>query len=121
MTQTPAPSADDKDDHTDVSVDPWTAGDPRAFVALMQKFRVLKGERPYREMAKVCAKHPAVRRPYAYASFCTIAKSGKLPRRDLVCAYIAGAGGSDDEIDQWLKAHARLAVRSSGAPSANER
>ncbi|NDU74183.1 hypothetical protein GWI34_16295 [Actinomadura sp. DSM 109109] len=105
--------------HADASVDPWTAGDPEAFVALMRKFRLLKGERPYRVMASVCARHPAVERPYAYASFWAIGKSGKLPRRDLVCAYIAGAGGTDAEIDEWLKARARLAIQPPGGLSAN--
>lgn len=119
--QAPVSSAGtEKADHAEIEVDPWTAGDPGGFVALMRKFRLLKGERPYREMAKVCARHPAVPRPYAFASFCTIGKNGKLPRHDLVRAYIAGAGGTDAEIDQWLKAHARLAIRPGGASSADE-
>lgn len=90
--------------------DPATATNPGEYVALMKKFRIHKGERPYREMASVAEHHPQVTRPYSYASFQTIGNNGKLPKRELVRAYIAGAGGSNTEIDQWIEAHQRLSV-----------
>lgn len=94
--------------------DPATATDHVEFVTQMKAFRVYKGERPLRDMAKVCARHPRVDRPYSYASFSTIGSNGKLPKRELVCAYIAGCGGTDAEIEQWVQAHTRLCLADPG-------
>jgi hypothetical protein len=95
--------------------DPYTAADCVEFVALMKKYRVFKGEPPLREMVKVCSRHPKVKRTYSYATFSTIGKNGKLPKREVVCAYIAGCGGSDTEIDQWVRAHTQLSIEQDGA------
>ncbi|MFD0688138.1 hypothetical protein [Actinomadura fibrosa] len=90
--------------------DPSSAQDSAQYVEMMKKFRRYKGDPPFRAMEDACRRHPRIERCYSYGSFSTIGKNGKLPKRDLVRAYIAGAGGSDAEIDQWLEAHIRLSV-----------
>lgn len=90
--------------------DPRTAADPAAFVALMKEYRQFKNK-TLREMEKQCARHPRVKETYSYSSFSIIGQNGKLPKRALVLAYIAGCGGSDAEINLWLLAHRRLSVQ----------
>ncbi len=113
------PRARRKGSHKVSPPDPGTAADQGEFVAQMRAFRTFYGDRPLREMAKECARHPKVERPYSFGAFSTIGKNDKLPKRDLVCAYIAGCGGSDTEIDQWIEAHKRLSVPPAPHPEAD--
>jgi len=91
--------------------DPMTATTVEEFVALLKQFRLYKvGERPLREMVKAAQRHPMVDRPYSFSSLSTIGRNGKLPKRALLRAYIAGADGTAKDIERWERAHGRLSI-----------
>lgn len=92
--------------------DPDKAATAAEFVQAMKDYREYYGDRPYREMQKRSDADPRVDPKYSHTSFCIIGRNGRLPKRDLVIAYIVGAGprnGTHQKtLDRWARAHLRL-------------
>jgi hypothetical protein len=83
------------------------------FVERVKLFRAGKGNRSFRDMNKTCRSKEKELSVIAYsaATYSTFGKSGTLPKKELLRSYIVGAGASREELDQWTKAHARLAMK----------
>jgi hypothetical protein len=99
--------------------DPLAAETAAEFVQALKTFRISKGEKPYRDMERTCEHlnpelstrglEPVQHR--SYAAFSGIGKNGRLPKIQLLRAYVVGAGGTLEDLDLWEQAWKRLATK----------
>jgi hypothetical protein len=106
--------------------DPMRASTVKEFVQDLGAFRIQKGKRPFREIEEHCEDLNSVLEdeglePVERRSFVAIqgASANKVRRRlptlPVVRAYVAGAGGSIEDLLLWEQAWKRLAIATQAA------
>jgi hypothetical protein len=113
----------DKDHQHDPvqEIDPMDVQTVEDFTAAMELFRLMRGQRSLRKMVEHCQdvnaelkKRGLEIQAYSAASYSNVIKNGrrgKTSSKELVLSYIAGAGGTAEELEHWAKAWILLKSR----------
>lgn len=121
LEETPKEVPETEVDET-VPLGPDAVETVRDLIMGVQAFRLGKGKKPLRKMAKECTRLnmeleaaglPTIE-PYSIGSFSNLIRDGlkgKLPSKGLLRAYIVGAGGDVDDLKQWVQARNRLEIK----------